>query len=101
MIASPQVFLGDVFRRLTGTSLWIPELGSDPPEASIYPRTSQFPQGLQILLITEPFPFWRKFDVWGRDLLSQGARGVHLVDGEAMSWFGVRSLRLLEDLLAE
>ncbi|HRK08715.1 MAG TPA: helical backbone metal receptor [Pseudobdellovibrionaceae bacterium] len=104
MLASPQVFLGDVFSRLTGRRLWCPpeapsqnQLGE--PFLNPYPQVPSLPQGMQVLLVTEPFPFWRNFENWAGHFMSHGARGVYLVDGEAMSWFGLRSLRLLEALL--
>jgi len=114
MLASPEVFLGDVFWRLTGNKLWSPsgsksvakseaESGAQFDEQNgrpaTYPQVTGFPQRTQILLVTEPFPFWRNFEIWAQILMAQGARGVHLIDGEAMSWFGIRSLRVLEDLL--
>ena len=100
MLGSPQVYLGDVFQRLTGQQLWVPTIGPSAVGRD-YPVTPHFPADLQVILLTEPFPFWRRFDAWADDLIRQGARSVHLVDGEAMSWFGIRSLRALEDLLME
>lgn len=113
MLASSEVFLGDLFWRLTGQKLWSPPeadrrkpndnskltSSADTNSQVAYPQVSGFPRGTQILLMTEPYPFWRNFESWAQLLLDQGARGVHLVDGEAMSWFGIRSLRALEDLL--
>jgi hypothetical protein len=102
MLASTEVFLGDVFWRLTGNKLWSPsgaEFDEQNGRPATYPQVTGFPQGTQILLVTEPFPFWKNFESWAQILMAQGARGVYLIDGEAMSWFGIRSLRALEDLL--
>lgn len=44
------------------------------------------------LFSSEPFPFKKEFS----KLLGKGFRGV-LVDGEKISWYGIRNLKFLED----
>ena len=43
------------------------------------------------LFSSEPYPFLKKYD----QLMTEGYRGV-VVDGEKLSWFGIRNLNFLE-----
>ncbi len=55
--------------------------------------------GAVLLFSSEPFPFAKTWDKM-RDLpYVRNARAVALVDGECFSWFGIRSIRFLEDAL--
>jgi len=85
--------LGLQSRLVAGTS----SLNFDNAAGSVdlYPKfdISQVPTDAVLLLSSEPYPFGKKLPEL-RDLgLSQ-----FLVDGEAFSWFGVRSLRFLQSI---
>ena len=54
------------------------------------------PDDAVLLASSEPYPFHRK-----RESLLELGRPVAIVDGEAFSWFGVRSLSFLEGALAQ
>lgn len=65
---------------------------------SKYPEiiASEVPHGAVILFSSEPYPFGGSDDLESSDLaLHSGALAV--VNGEAFSWFGLRTLRFLEE----
>lgn len=85
MRVSPNTFIGDVLR-LFGISLE----SSDQkyPEISEEELKKTF-----CLFSSEPFPFAKYF----AELQSQGFKGV-LIDGEQISWYGIRTLKFLQSL---
>jgi len=99
MSVSSETFIGDVLRILglvtSERVLWGPESASD--SCVKYPSWSldQLPRDSLVLLSSEPFPFAPKKDEI-LSLLPQPA--IAFVDGELFSWFGLRSLRFLENM---
>lgn len=94
------VGLGDLHRASHQTAYDGSAPGDPPPrhEQDRYPRVDldRFaPETTLILLSSEPFPFEQRIDRV-RDLPFPMA----LVDGEAYSWFGIRSLRALQKHLS-
>ncbi len=53
--------------------------------------------GAILLFSSEPFPFAQTWDKIRELPFVRNARAVALVDGECFSWFGIRSIRFLED----
>ena len=86
MRVSPDTFIGDVLR-LFGIGIAAAE--TKYPEISEEALKSTF-----CLFSSEPFPFGKYFS----DLQAQGYNGV-LVDGEKISWYGIRTLRFLQSLV--
>lgn len=83
-----------VVNRGTFISSMLWRLGVDlrvPGDTDLYPRVSEswLREG-PALFSSEPFPFGKKAD----QLRSMGLRGW-IVDGESLSWFGVRAVRFL------
>lgn len=60
------------------------------PKGARYPEFESFPESVLPLYSSEPYPFLREAD--------QLPKGLFL-DGELYSWFGIRLLRFLEDVL--
>jgi hypothetical protein len=71
--------------------------GDSPSGNPRYPviEPASLPPGTVLLASSEPYPFHRK-----RESLLGLERPAAIVDGEAFSWFGVRSLAFLEAALA-
>ena len=71
--------------------------GDSPSGNPRYPviEPASLPPGTVLLASSEPYPFHRK-----RESLLGFERPAAIVDGEAFSWFGVRSLAFLEAALA-
>ena len=91
MAASPATFIGSVLDKIGVDQLWAPR------EAK-YPSFDfqDIPSDAVLLCSSEPFPFAKaKFR---KELLASG-RACALVDGEVLSWFGLRSLGFLEHAL--
>lgn len=86
MAASQDTFIGSVCSWL-GWKIW--------QGTSKYPEFSpkDFPKTL-FLCSSEPYPFLKK-----RQVLAELPGDVALVDGEKLSWFGLRSLEYLETFL--
>ena len=69
--------------------LWAGETESQKyPEFSL----SEIPPDTLLVYSSEPYPFEREFD--------QLKPGI-LVDGEKISWFGIRAIRYLENVVGE
>lgn len=92
MSAGSDTFIHEMLKRvgvadlLVQTEVKYPELAEhELPRADTY-----------YLFSTEPFPFARYRD----ELASSGFNGA-IVDGEFYSWFGIRSLRLLQQWMSE
>lgn len=83
MRVSPNTFIGDVLR-LFGVSLCMSEVKY--PEISDEELKKTF-----CLFSSEPFPFAKYY----AELKAQGFNGV-LVDGEHLSWYGIRTLKFLQ-----
>lgn len=85
MRVSPNTFIGDVLKlfeiELADSEKKYPEITEEDLK-----KTFSF-------FSSEPFPFAKYF----ADLRNQGFNGV-LVDGEKLSWYGIRSLRFLQSL---
>lgn len=85
MCVSPDTFIGDVLR-LFEITLEV--------SAKKYPEITESELKKTFCLFSsEPFPFARHIS----DLKKLGFRGV-LVDGEKLSWYGIRTLRFLRSL---
>ena len=87
MAAGSGTFIHAVLNHV-GCSPWLDETREKYPEldAATLPKPETF-----YLFSTEPYPFARYVD----ELAAAGFRGA-VVDGEFYSWFGIRSLRLLQ-----
>lgn len=83
MCVSPNTFIGDVLK-LFGINLAVTE--KKYPEISEVELKNTF-----CLFSSEPFPFAKYFS----ELEAQGFKGI-LVDGEKLSWYGVRTLKFLQ-----
>lgn len=88
MAAGSATYIGSVLRRLGFGLAELPE-GKYPVISEELLRVA-FP-----LFSSEPFPFLKKEKELRRDF----PRGA-IADGEALSWFGVRGLRFLEECLS-
>jgi len=85
MAITRQTFIGDVLAKL---SLFAPDMqegGSKYPEISFDSLKDKY-----CLFSSEPYPFEKKYS----ELIQQGLKGC-LVDGEKVSWYGIRCLRTL------
>lgn len=60
------------------------------PKGTRYPEFESLPEGVLPLYSSEPYPFLREIHELPKGLF---------VDGELYSWFGIRLLRFLEDVL--
>lgn len=87
MAVSRKTFIGSVLGKLGfGDSM------SDFEESYPEIRLEDFdPQKTLLLFSTEPFPFGKK-----RDVVADSGFSSAIIDGEAYSWFGLRSLKFLE-----
>ncbi len=97
MCAGAGTFIASVLEWIFGVSpghgaqlLWCDDKLDRYPEVDL----SRAPVGTLFLYSTEPYPF-------ARDFKRGGADAGLLVDGELFSWFGLRVIRYLEDLVAE
>jgi ABC-type Fe3+-hydroxamate transport system substrate-binding protein len=88
MTVSKETFIGSVLAQL-GAGSWLPEFGKKYPS---FEMEDFDPQKTFFLFSSEPFPFHKKID----ELRQMGLQGS-IVDGEAYSWFGIRSLKFLEN----
>jgi hypothetical protein len=87
MTISRQTFIGSALDFL-GTGAWFQEFAEKYPKIEL----TQFdPAETLLLCATEPFPFRRK----NAEILSSPFSSA-LVDGESLSWFGIRNLEYLE-----
>jgi hypothetical protein len=100
MVVRPGTFIGDMLDR-RGFRLW----DARPGTPSLYPeiRPHELPQDALVLLLSEPFPFAsadraeRSVRAWS--LETRPDLSFAVVDGEPLSWFGIRALEaLLSDL---
>lgn len=83
MRVSPNTFIGDVLK-LFGIKLEIGEIK--------YPEISELELKKTFCLFSsEPFPFAKYY----AELKAEGYHGV-LVDGESLSWYGLRTLKFLQ-----
>ena len=85
MRVSPDTFIGDVLRLFDVNLV---------PSDKKYPEISE--EDLKktfCLFSSEPFPFAKYF----AELQTQGFKGA-LVDGEQISWYGIRTLKFLQSL---
>ncbi|MBP9707896.1 MAG: hypothetical protein KBD78_09630 [Oligoflexales bacterium] len=84
-------FIGDVFSTLGfAEQLWAPE------GRGLYPKfeLSELPENALLLFSSEPYPFAK----WQKEFLKQNiTQAAALINGESYSWFGLRSLRFIED----
>lgn len=91
MAIAPGTFISSVLERvgLTSATLWAP---AGP--GSLYPQIdlTQVPRNTVFLMSSEPYPFHKK-----RQWISELPFPAAIVDGESYSWFGIRSLRFLEN----
>jgi hypothetical protein len=94
LCVSSKTFIGSIFQ-LFGINLWSGETEGKYPEIDI----NKIPQNAQVLLSTEPYPFAKKTKEVLADFAARPDCSIALVDGESFSWFGVRSLRFLEQTL--
>lgn len=85
MTVARQTFIGDMLS-LFGIELMVSD--KKYPEISEHELKKHF-----CLFSTEPFPFAQYF----QELKKSGYQGV-LVDGEKLSWYGIRALRFLKVL---
>jgi hypothetical protein len=89
MAASAPTFIGSLLK-WCGWEIW----GDDPQDKYPVLDLSQFGKNTLFLCSTEPFPFAKRPDV-----MAKLPASVALVDGEKISWFGLRSLVYLESLM--
>lgn len=93
MAVSPDTYIGSQIQSTFATELFTFSTHTKYPEFSL----SQLPAGARVLLSTEPYPFAKSFEALADEIIQAGASYVGLIDGESMSWFGIRGLRALED----
>lgn len=89
MAVHPQTYIGFVLKKLgVDLKVW-------PHSKSLYPEFEMLIDQDQVYLFSsEPFPFVKK----KQELKELDVKGA-LVDGEKFSWFGIRSLRFLQEEL--
>ena len=85
MIIGPGTFISEVLSCFE-ISLAVPELKAKYPQISEEELKKTF-----CLFSSEPYPFAKDFE----KLIVAGFRGL-LVDGEKISWYGIRNLRFLQ-----
>ena len=90
MGVAPATFIGSMLAR-AGFAGLLPERVDPYPRLDA--RTLRAAEGTLLLCSSEPFPFER----FTEEIAALGTPAA-LVDGEAWSWFGARSLRFLEGL---
>jgi len=84
-------FIGSVLNKLKlGDKLWFPQGRGLYPELEL----SDLPPKSILLFSSEPYPFAQFKEEY---LQSQMPFPAALIDGESFSWFGLRSIRFLED----
>ncbi len=88
MAISHRTFIGSMLS-LLGQAERLPRFELLYPEVDL---RDYDPASTLLLASTEPFPFRRK-----RELLAELPHACALVDGELYGWFGLRSLRFLEE----
>ena len=89
MVIASGTFISDV---LTRFEIELAHLG---PAGEKYPKISEEELKKTFCLFSsEPYPFARDLD----KLRTSGFRGV-LIDGEKISWYGIRNLRFLQSCL--
>jgi len=89
MIVTRETFIGDVLSKL-GFEI----ISCEHYSGNKYPVIEE--QELKkaaCFFSSEPFPFEKYFEI----MLDQGFNGI-LVDGEKLSWYGIRTLRFLKNL---
>lgn len=86
MMIGPQTYIQDV---LSFVGFELAYQGTEK-----YPQITEIPFDQPTLYSSEPYPFFREWKA-----ISQDHRQSLLVDGERVSWFGVRSLVFLEELV--
>lgn len=91
MAAGPTTFIGSMLAAFGFSSSQVWTLNSDK-----YPKFTfeDLPAGAVLLLSSEPYPFLKR-----RKDLVLADHPAAFVDGESFSWFGLRSLRFLEQHL--
>lgn len=89
MAVSPDTYIGFVLRKLGLTVLQLSDAGKKYPEFEMQKSDELF-----YLFSSEPYPFRRNKD----EILDLGVKAA-IVDGEKFSWFGIRSIRFLEEIL--
>lgn len=82
MVIGQNTFIADVFR-LVGVEFPRPEKYPEVSEAELKKKFCLFS--------TEPFPFEKEF----ADLTAHGFKAA-VIDGEKISWYGIRNLRFLQ-----
>lgn len=87
MVASDSTFIGDMLRRC-GLANRFKDVEAKYPEVQL----DELREGLN-LFSSEPFPFHLKQEI----LQQMGLEGL-LIDGEPLTWFGIRALEFLEAL---
>lgn len=93
MCISPSTYIGSVLNTLGwGGQLWSPQTKGLYPELDL----AEIPPQSLLLFSSEPYPFASFKEEFLNTFPSQPAA---LIDGESYSWFGLRSLRFLEDHL--
>ncbi len=84
-------YIGSILKALGfGDQLWAPQNRGLYPEFDL----SEIPPKSILLFSSEPYPFAKYKETY---LDSQSIHPAALLDGESFSWFGLRSLRFLED----
>lgn len=89
MMVAPDTFVGSMLEQCGVTKIVLsPNAKNKYPEVTL----DEIPKDSVVLFSSEPFPFHKKKSLLPADRF----RGVAIVDGESFSWFGLRSLRFLE-----
>ena len=92
MTVSPHTFIGSMLDRL-GYGEWLISAETKYPQITL----EGFERSKTLLLCpTEPYPFAQNLD-----RIRKTGFPAALVDGEKFSWFGLRSLRFLQQELGE
>jgi hypothetical protein len=93
MAVSTETWIGNVLRTL------FPKINLPTAQVSKYPtlEPSDIAHGSNLLFSSEPFPFLREWESLKELPFVKAAKTAAIVDGELLSWFGIRAIRFLEE----
>lgn len=93
MVVSSKTWIGEILNGRTGRQVFSGE------SEGRYPALSEveIPEGAFVLFSSEPYLFAKEWEQLLKLDWVRRSRAAILVDGESFSWFGIRSLRYLEE----
>ncbi len=96
MIVSRDTWIGATLKACFPNAS-LPSMQTRYTEISENELEKEMSAGAILLFSSEPFPFAQTWDKVRELPFVRNARAVAVVDGECFSWFGIRSIRFLED----